>query len=504
MAVQGWDVVFVGTGCGAGPAAHVLAESGARVCMLERGPWRGPQEGRRPFAKNLLDLARDVRGVGIRLPGIKRYFRLNKLGLLDLHVVDGYTIVAASGVGGGSLVIGGFVDEPPSDIYDHYPPEITREEMRKHFDAVAEVVEPCVAPKTTLYQERIDAACSVIPGLRAVPQRTSMWYGDGPDTDQVRVNRFGIEQRNCNYRADCLSGCNRGAKNSMDVTFLQTVLKGGGEIRVLAEAKGIRKTAGGYTVDYRDLADGAMRSVSAPRVVLSAGSLGTLKILFASRANRTDGLPLLSDRLGFRFGFNGDRAAFHPAGFQLGHEYGPCLFRYQEIASGEHDFDFHMFACRYGPLGRRPLRWLTGGVIAYLALSREEPLGRIWPAGETFDIYYPSQDSHRRAAAAEKRISMEMKALAQPLSEEERRRKLERIERTRAFKNLVSVHPTGGAAMASSPDRGVVDHRGEVFNYPGLYLSDASIWPIASCCGPHFFIMAHSDRIARMMVSEER
>ena len=472
--------------------------------MLERGPWRGSQPGRKPFAGSVFDLPTEVRGLGLRMPGIKRYFPLFKNGILDFHVVNGYTIVAASGVGGGSLVIGGFVDEPPSDIYDHYPPEITKEEMKKHFDAVAEVVEPTIAPKPTRYSERIEQACANIPWLDAHPQRTSMWYGDGPDTDQTRTNKFGMKQMNCRYEADCLTGCRRGAKNSMDITYLQTVLARGGEIRDLAEARAVRKTEGGYTVDYRDLKDGSLRSVSAPKVILSAGTMGTMKLLFKAKANKADGLPLLSDRLGYRFGFNGDRAAFHLANFRPGHEYGPCLFRYQEIASDQHDFDFHMFACRFGPLGRHPLKWFTGDIVGYLSLSREEPIGRVWPAGETFDVYYPSQDSHKRAARAERRITMELNAIDQPLSEEQRNRKQEKIDKSMAFKYIVSVHPTGGAAMATSPDKGVVDHRGEVFGYPGLYVSDASLWPIASCCGPHFFIMAHSDRIGKMIAAEEK
>ena len=36
---------------------------------------------------------------------------------------------------------------------------------------------------------------------------------------------------------------------------------------------------------------------------------------------------------------------------------------------------------------------------------------------------------------------------------------------------IMTAHPMGGAAIADSPVDGVIDHRGEVFGYPGLYVA---------------------------------
>ena len=148
--MESYDVVVIGSGCGGSPAAGNLAAAGARVCVLERGSWWGSSRGKIPFPNGYLQFMRSLRGLGISLPFFRKYISLNvKSGLFEFYFVNGYTIVIPCGVGGGSLVIGGFVDKPPADIYDHYPAEITPAEMEPHFQAVADVVKPRVAPEST-------------------------------------------------------------------------------------------------------------------------------------------------------------------------------------------------------------------------------------------------------------------------------------------------------------------------------------------------------------------
>ncbi|MEA3224300.1 MAG: GMC oxidoreductase [Thermodesulfobacteriota bacterium] len=506
--MEKYDIVIIGSGCGGSPAAGNLASAGAKVCVLERGTWWGPLQGKRTFPKDYLQVLRHIRGLGVSLPFFKKYIPINKkAGLLEFYLVDGYIHIIPCGVGGGSLVIGGYVDKPPKDIYGHYPDEITPEEMEPYFESVARVVQPAYAPKKTWYMEATDKACDNIPGIKSEPQLASNWYGSGPDTDEERVNEFGCKQKNYNYSPDDLTGINRGSKNSMDITYLQLVLKNGGEIRELSEVTGIRKAKDGYIVDYIDLNDNLRKSITAPKIIVSAGGLNTMKILFASKANKSDGLPLLSDKLGHRWGHNGDRVGMKIAWHSnLDHSYNPCIFRYHEIESDKYDYDFHQFACTstFMAWAPPPLNFITNRIMPYLSLTREEPIGRIFPAGDVVDIYYPSQDCHRRADMYQRLITMEIDALNKPISDEKRKKKMDKIERIRAWKGIGTVHQQGGASMANTIAEGVCDHTGEVFNYPGLFVCDASILPIATCCGPHFFILAHSDRISKLMIEREK
>ena len=46
MSIERYDVIIIGTGAGGGTMAHALADSGARILLLERGDYV-PREKRR-------------------------------------------------------------------------------------------------------------------------------------------------------------------------------------------------------------------------------------------------------------------------------------------------------------------------------------------------------------------------------------------------------------------------------------------------------------------------
>jgi len=71
----------------------------------------------------------------------------------------------------------------------------------------------------------------------------------------------------------------------------------------------------------------------------------------------------------------------------------------------------------------------------------------------------------------------------------------------RFLKALVTVHPLGGCGIGNTRENGVVDHRGEVFGYPNLFVSDGAIMPRPIGRNPAKTIAALAERSVEMMNS---
>ena len=70
------------------------------------------------------------------------------------------------------------------------------------------------------------------------------------------------------------------------------------------------------------------------------------------------------------------------------------------------------------------------------------------------------------------------------------------------FQRPTTVHPTGGAAIGSDADHGVIDANGEMFTNPGIFVVDAAALPKPIAGPPSLSIAAWSDHVARNFINK--
>ena len=126
-------------------------------------------------------------------------------------------------------------------------------------------------------------------------------------------NVHGLPRATCRLCGECDIGCNDGAKNTLDHTYLSAAQHAGADIRTRHEVKGFRPLPTGRRLrgratscttgaDGEPAVDLPTQTIRCHRLVLAAGTFGTTYLLLRNRA----ALPGLSAALGTRFSGNGD------------------------------------------------------------------------------------------------------------------------------------------------------------------------------------------------------
>jgi cholesterol oxidase len=493
MSAPDADVVVIGSGFGGSIAANRLALAGLKVLVLERGPWRDSLpvrsmgiRSRAPFPYGMKAVTHLLRTIHMGRFGLT----LNKSGLFEVFFYPGLIVFAVSAVGGGSHGWFGLLVEPQDRSYwkDRHP-ELKPDQVEKYYDKIMTDMEAVQLSRDHWLRHSIWNELPAKPDRKCRPADSQphlaikLPYAEH-EVGQVTQGEGGVKRATCAFDGDGFLGSRDGAKASVDFIYLAPVLNKGAEVRDMCEVtKILRGTGGGetgYAVQFSNLRARIKEVVCAKRVILAAGTMSTLRLLFASSLESGGLNPLPS--LGRTFGGNGDligawfKNSIEPPMF----ESAPILGRF--VVDGK-DVPF---------VGM----WAMPGIETLPLLP-----GMKRKLAKTVPIIGMGADTGKASVRFEKgRLRVDYDPAQQPIFDKIRAafRALEADSglKTWAIKKPITVHAWGGACLGPDPDCGVVDHNGEVYGNRGLFVTDASALPAAVGTPPSLTIAAWAHHVA--------
>jgi cholesterol oxidase len=521
-----YDFVIIGSGFGGAISAMRLTEKGYSVLVLEEGK----RYEDRDFPKSNLLFWKYL-----WIPALRSF------GILKISLLKGVMVLHGKGVGGGSLGYANVLELPSAETFatpSWNEPHDWGSILAPHYKTARRMLgvttNPCLWQADHTMRE---IASSLGQESTFRPTEVGVFFGsEGQTVPDPYFGGTGPSRAGCIQCGGCMVGCRYNAKNTLPKNYLYFAEKGGAKIlpetKVIAiaplvepgnNAGKVNKTAG-YKLTCRrstGLISGSTFTFRASNVIVSAGVLGTLKLLLDCRDRRRT-LPDLSAHLGERVRTNSEALLGSVArngkvdyykGISITSIFNiDSVTRIEPVRYPENSDLMRLMAA--------PLLSKDGSILSRLVKSLfwilKHPVDYLraqilpgWARKVTILLVMQSVDNRMRLHLGRSLLTLFGKGLvAEPdLAHEIHARVDVGHDATRLFarktngipmgsigENLLNfpttAHILGGCPMGSTSDSGVVDGSFQVNNYPGLYIIDGSIVPANPGVNPSLTIAA--------------
>jgi cholesterol oxidase len=513
-----WDFVIVGSGFGGSVSALRLVEKGYKVLVVEKGRRLGAAD----FPKTNWNLKR-----WMWMPGLG--FR----GLFKMTFLPHVTALSGVGVGGGSLVYANTLPIPTDSFFDAPSWRSLadwKRELSPHYQTARRMLGAAENPNSTRADEVIRTIGKKLGREDHVhPTTVSVYFGEpGKTVPDPYFGGEGPERTGCTQCGGCMLGCRHGAKNTLDKNYLYLAEKRGARVVAETEVTAIRPDpAGGYVIEAREGArrfGRSRRRFRADQVILAGGVLGTVDLLLRMR-EPGGGLPKLSARVGHFVRTNSEvlmqvvsrrRDVDMSKGIAIGsilhtdehshlepvrYSAGSGFFRTMMMPHAPGDTVVQRLAHSLGVVLRHPVQtaraYLVSDVSKYsmillymrtleghLTLTLKRGIRTGFKKGLATEL----GDGPRPTASIP-----EATRLGEMVAEEIEGFAASMLTET-LFGIPTTAHILGGCPMGASAADGVIDHKHEVFGYPGLYVIDGSAVSANPGVNPSLTISALAER----------
>ena len=514
-----YDVIVVGSGFGGSVAALRASEKGHRVAVLEMGR-RVRTEDIEKANRSPLDLFW-LPALGLKGFFTQTFFR---------HV----TIVSGVGVGGGSLVYAAVLLEPKQAFYQDPAWGPLRHELetelRPHFLTASRMLGRVTCPTSHTQDTYLKQTADALGvGETYGPVPLGIYFGNENEPDPF----FGGEgpvRNGCTECGACLAGCAPGAKNTLDKNYLYLAEKSGVQILPEHKATLIAPIERGYRIEMVNPLNGdRYPPLTTRKLILSAGVLGTLELLFRSRSARA--LPNLSPMLGQRVRTNSEAiVASLSKNKNVDLSKGPAISSdfhanaHTHITQNRLPESYWFMKLYSGPLvdGEKPFIRALKVIAHFLRHPLESTTSlrvrKDWHKHITLISVMQNLDNQMAfrwggvLGKSLKSVSLSGKRVPAYIPEaNQAARAFAKVSNgvphnsvlESALNMSVTAHILGGCPIGVDAHNGVIGSNHEVFGYPGLYVMDGSAIPANVGVNPSLTITALTERAMSLFPSSK-